>query len=311
LVEYGGVGSAVAGAGDFNGDRRGDVLLSAIGEGTTGRVYVVPGRRSTHTVTLRGRTSKVFTVERGVGDELAPLAAAGDVNRDGRADILLGSPDYVRGCGERGANGAAYVVFGQRRPMALSATDLRRRGFRINGTTSRFLGDEALSGAGDFNGDRQADLLLPGIDRQLGHLTFSVVTGRPSRLTKERERTCLLLGIAERSTRRILSRGGLPVRVGLRDVRASGYRVDLSARATGRQTRPRRSSRAAPVPAPPPLVARATIRLERPGTRPAVLRLTRAGRRLLLRRGTMRLKLSAKQAGGQRHEKAIVVQLRP
>jgi hypothetical protein len=101
---------AVAGAGDFNHDRKADVALSGYDS-----AYVVFGGRSTATVDLAtlGRRGIRFDGGEG-GDSSTSVAGAGDVNRDGFSDVLVGR-QYEGGSG--GAypySGAAYVVLGHR-----------------------------------------------------------------------------------------------------------------------------------------------------------------------------------------------------
>jgi hypothetical protein len=140
-------GGAVSGAGDVNGDGYDDILIGAPSRGVdAGAVYLLLGP-ITGTIELDD-ADYVLTAE---GDEHragAALAAAGDVDRDGLADILIGAP------GIEDSPGQAYLITG---------ADL------INGSLSsaeaRILGraDERLGGAvsgGDFNGDGTDDLLL-------------------------------------------------------------------------------------------------------------------------------------------------------
>ena len=98
----------------------------------------------------------------------APVASAGDVNGDGREDVIVAAELTRRGTvddrlpqsPDREPAGGAYVVLG--RPD-LGALDLATPGaavFRIIGARP---GDEAgnrVAGAGDFNGDGLADVLL-------------------------------------------------------------------------------------------------------------------------------------------------------
>jgi Ca2+-binding RTX toxin-like protein len=98
------------------------------------------------------------------GDQLGrSVAAAGDVNGDGLADLIVGAP-YSGFNGVR--SGSAYVVFGRSGPMA-DSFDLAlldgSNGFVVRGAkTHAFLGF-AVSTAGDFNGDGVDDLLVGSV----------------------------------------------------------------------------------------------------------------------------------------------------
>jgi FG-GAP repeat len=103
----------------------------------------------------------------------AAVAGAGDVNGDGRADVIVGAPlADVHG---RTDAGAAYVVFGGCATGTLHLASLGACGFRIDGAVplpafTRHKGSNALTsgagavvaGPGDVNGDGLADIALSG-----------------------------------------------------------------------------------------------------------------------------------------------------
>jgi len=102
----------------------------------------------------------------GVAGDLSGRAVsrAGDVNGDALADLLIGAFGADPN-GER--SGASYVVFGrdtaQTGPfpasLALSSLD-GTNGFRLNGVAALDFSGNAVSRAGDVNGDGLADLLI-------------------------------------------------------------------------------------------------------------------------------------------------------
>ncbi|MGH8577147.1 MAG: integrin alpha, partial [Gammaproteobacteria bacterium] len=162
-------GRAVSGAGDVNGDGLADLLIGADrapNGAYSGASYVVFGRDTglfpagLDLLSLDGRNG--FRLD-GVaaGDRSgSAVSAAGDVNGDGLADLLIGAygadPNVV------GAAGATYVVFGRggRFPASLDLSDLDgTNGFRLDGAAGDSSGI-AVSGAGDVNGDGLADLLI-------------------------------------------------------------------------------------------------------------------------------------------------------
>ena len=104
------LGYAVADALDVNGDKIHDVVVGAPGNG--------PGYANVYS----GRTGRLLLhlVGRQPGDTFgAAVASAGDVNRDGRADILVGAPGGPTGTDRIGR---AYVFSG-RTGMPASGSD--------------------------------------------------------------------------------------------------------------------------------------------------------------------------------------------
>jgi hypothetical protein len=105
-------GDAVA-AGDVNGDGFDDLIVEWI-DNSAGAAYLVFGQASGFAASIDLATSGNVTVLRlqGVSELDATgsgMSAAGDVNGDGFADIVIGAP----GADPNGSNsGAAYVVFG-------------------------------------------------------------------------------------------------------------------------------------------------------------------------------------------------------
>lgn len=150
-------GRSVAGAGDFNGDGKGDVIVGAHkASSNAGGALLVLGPN--------GTTSFALT---GTGDSRAGtfVAGLGDVNGDGRADVGIGAPDYDDNATVEA--GAVFVVFGRTDTTPIALTSLGSAGFRIVGG-----GDGAHAGpvapAGDVNKDGKADVAVgaPGPNQQ-------------------------------------------------------------------------------------------------------------------------------------------------
>src|SRR5206468_3453732 len=93
-----GYGTSVAGVGDVNGDGYGDIvvgapLYDAFGFFDEGRAFLYPGSAS------GPATSPAWTADgnKNLAQFGQSVAAAGDVNRDGFADVIIGAPTYDTG----------------------------------------------------------------------------------------------------------------------------------------------------------------------------------------------------------------------
>ena len=156
---------AIAGVGDVNGDRHADVALGTPFAGLSGaddprsRAYVVFGSASSDAIDVRRLGSRGFAILRR-GSELTghSVAGAGDVNRDRRADILVGAPNARPR--RRFDGGAAYVVFGGRSTRPVDLARLGRRGIRVAGAENGSGFGGSLASAGDQNRDGRPDLLI-------------------------------------------------------------------------------------------------------------------------------------------------------
>jgi Tetratricopeptide repeat/FG-GAP repeat/FG-GAP-like repeat len=129
--------------GDVDGDKVPDIYASdwsnsAKGRGT-GRVYVHSGATGKRLLTLTGETA-------GEGFGTCP-AVAGDVDHDGRADLVVGAWQYA---GAAPSGGRIYLYSGRDGKLLKTFTS------RINGDT---LGFDAV-GIGDVDGDKIVDLLV-------------------------------------------------------------------------------------------------------------------------------------------------------
>ena len=125
-----------------------------------GRVTVVFARSEPGTVRLLklgpdGMRLDGEHARAGVG---TAVAGAGDVNGDGLADVLVGSP-RTDPFGRADA-GVAYVVFGGPRVERLDLALLGQRGYRIAGAAADDRLGNAVAGLGDVSGDGRADLVV-------------------------------------------------------------------------------------------------------------------------------------------------------
>ena len=153
------LGTAVAGAGDVNGDGLADVLVGSPGaDGTTagsGVVRVYRGRNGSPWLTSAG----VLLGTSAGGRYGAAVAGAGDVNGDGYSDVIVGEPSAPNGGFERGR---AHVRLGDH--AGLGAADA----WTFAATQDEAHLGESVAAAGDVNGDGFADVLVAAPDFDVG-----------------------------------------------------------------------------------------------------------------------------------------------
>ncbi|MEZ5102247.1 MAG: VCBS repeat-containing protein [Thermoleophilia bacterium] len=158
---------AFDGAGDVNGDGLDDIVFL---DAAVDTAYVVFGKTTSSTVTLASLGSGGYRV---TGASFGTLAAAGDVNRDGRGDMLLADFGFD---GTMENVGRAWIVFGKANTTPVDVTGLGSSGYVIEGGAE---GDQIgvfVANAGDVNGDGVPDqLIVHGTGRRA-----SIVFGRGS-----------------------------------------------------------------------------------------------------------------------------------
>ncbi|RMF18137.1 MAG: hypothetical protein D6761_03215 [Candidatus Dadabacteria bacterium] len=166
-------GSAIAGAGDLDGDGYADVIVGApfqdSGGNDAGRMYVYfgspAGLSPTPPDTRDGEVA---------GDQFGfAVAGAGDVDGDGYADVIIGAPFQDTGGNDAGR---LYVYFGSTTGVASAAPDTR------DGEAAGDQFGSAIAGAGDVDGDGYADVVVGAPLQNAGRMYtyFGSTTGLSS-----------------------------------------------------------------------------------------------------------------------------------
>ncbi len=138
---------------DINGDGYGDLVAGASGYSTnTGRVYVFHSAGSSGIgIALASLASTILTGET-IDNSFGFSLTTGDVNGDGRPDVVAGAPGYSSGVGR------AYIFHASGGGIGSMAA----------GSASRIISGEASSFgisvcSGDITGDGYADVIVGGV----------------------------------------------------------------------------------------------------------------------------------------------------
>ncbi|MFM9967933.1 MAG: beta strand repeat-containing protein [Burkholderiales bacterium] len=162
-------GHSVANVGDVNGDGLADILVGAASSdpsvgANAGRSYVVFGKNNSNAIDLSSVAAGTggFVINgQGASDYSGTsVAAAGDINGDGLADMIIGAHASDPTTGAQA--GRSYVIFGKTTNAAvdLSAIAVGTIGFAINGQTANDGSGYSVASAGDVNGDGLGDLIV-------------------------------------------------------------------------------------------------------------------------------------------------------
>lgn len=174
----------MAGAGDVNRDGLEDIAVSSPTAGLHGRLasgstWVVFGRRGGGAIDLRAPGATGYRIDgaRPLGSSGNSLAPAGDVNGDGRPDLLMGTGD-----------GSAYVVFGRAAGEPVDLARLGDAGDELQVTRALSSDQEQqrpvrVASAGDVNGDGLADVAVGASESHHGSSAAWVFFGQQAGTT--------------------------------------------------------------------------------------------------------------------------------
>jgi len=139
----GAYGAAVSTAGDVNGDGFSDIIVGASTQSPGGWAYVYHGSDST----LSSEPDWSAQSDSGLVEFGSSVSTAGDVNRDGYSDVIVGAPLY-------NSVGRTFAYYGSEDGLPVTASWVAEGDV----VGARF--GNSVSSAGDVNGDGYSDVVI-------------------------------------------------------------------------------------------------------------------------------------------------------
>ena len=161
------LGFSVSGAGDVNGDGYADIIVGAgrydAADTDDGAAFVFHGSATgiadgTPATAAAQLESSQATAQLGYS-----VSGAGDVNGDGYADVIVGTPFYDAG---EGNEGAAFVFHGSATGVADGTPATAAAQLESNQVVAQL--GTSVSSAGDVNGDGFADVIVGALSYDAG-----------------------------------------------------------------------------------------------------------------------------------------------